>query len=269
MQYAVWGKRPAQGWPPLSLPPAKHTNHRHRCQPCPFLLQVPRSLNVLDQVAAALNPTCTILNLRRCACLTFPIRACRASTSPSSPEMAAADITADFSQRNEGGPSGASTSLFSKFARSPSRKHKPRPSSESIDAAAIATAKAARIRARPPAQRGTTAPDGAVTLNSVHASAGSGEVRPRKASDGAPVLLQSSETHTAMFGVPALNAADLAQNPQYKIIHNDIPKVPPIMGAGVYNPVVTVSLANPNTLYQHIHDMSSKRMATLEYMRKA
>jgi hypothetical protein len=72
-----------------------------------------------------------------------------------------------------------------------------------------------------------------------------------------------------MFAVPSLSAADLGVDSQYKYVRNDVPKVPPIHGAVAYNPTIAAALANPNSLYQSIHDMSSKRMATLDYMRKA
>lgn len=179
--------------------------------------------------------------------------------------MASAEVMAEFRERNDAGASGTSNSLFSKFARSPSRKHKPRPSSESIDTIAAATIKASKIRARPPVQRGTTAPDSQLTLNTIAQGV---EAPPRKASEGAlHAASQASDPHNNMYAVPSLIASDLGL--QYKYVQSDVPKVPPINGAVAYNPVVAVSLTNPNTLYQHIHDMSSKRMATLDYMRKA
>ena len=173
--------------------------------------------------------------------------------------MASAAVMADSSRERNEAPSN---SLFSKFARSPSRKHKPRPSSDSIDAVAIGTIKAPKPRARPPLQRGTTAPDGTSTLNTI----AQGEVAPsRKASDGALAISQSSDGNM-MYAVPALSASDLG--PQFKYVPNDVPKVPPINGGMAYNPTVALA-TNPNALFQHIHDMSSKRMATLDYMRKA
>lgn len=156
----------------------------------------------------------------------------------------------------------ASNSLFSKFARSPSRKHKPRPSSESIDAVAAATIKASKTRPRPALQRGTTAPDGPTTLNTI----AQGEVAAsRKASDGALAVSQSTDS-SMMYAVPSLSASDLG--PQFKYVQNDVPKIPPIKGGMVYNPLPAIS-TNPNALFQHIHDMSSKRVATLDYMRRA
>jgi hypothetical protein len=156
----------------------------------------------------------------------------------------------------------ASNSLFSKFARSPSRKHKPRPSSDSIDVAA-ATIKTTKPRVRPGLQRGITSPDTPSTLNTI----AQGElVLQRKASDGAATILQSKD-NLNMYAIPSLGASELGS--QYKYTQSDVPKVPPIHGAIAYNPTVAVSLTNPNALFQHIHDMSSKRMATLDYMRKA
>jgi hypothetical protein len=178
---------------------------------------------------------------------------------------------ADFVQRNDTGPAsgtattaGTANSLFSKFARSPSRKHKPRPSSESIDASVAGPVKAAAPRTRPGPQRVTTAPDGVSTVNSLAQA----ELGRRKASDAAGSLQQVNETKSTMFVVPSLGAAELG-TPAYKFVANDIPKVPPLHGGAAYNPMVAITALNPNTLYQHIHDMSSKRVATLDYMRKA
>lgn len=166
--------------------------------------------------------------------------------------------------------SGTSNSLFSKFGRSPSRKHKPRPSSESIDPASTAAIKASKSRARPAPQRGTTAPDGVVTLSGVGQAAGRSEGGIRKPSDGSSTLVSPIEKSGAMFAVPSLTAAELSQDPQYKFVRSDVPKVPPINGGLAYNPIISAAaISNPNSLYQSIHDMSSKRMATLDYMRKA
>jgi hypothetical protein len=174
---------------------------------------------------------------------------------------------ADFTQRNDTSATTAGTanSLFSKFARSPSRKHKPRPSSESIDASVAAPLKAAASRTRPGVQRVTTAPDGVSTVNSLAQA----EIGRRKASDAAGGLQQVKEAQSSMFVVPSLGAAELGTPLHYKIVSNDIPKVPPLHGGAAYNPMVALTALNPNTLYQHIHDMSSKRVATLDYMRKA
>jgi hypothetical protein len=196
--------------------------------------------------------------------LTFPFAA-RSSLAMASgwalhvPTPTAEGLSHDPKERID----ATSNSLFSKFGRSPSRKHKPRPSSDSIDAVAAATIKSSKAKARPPIQRGITAPDGASTLNTI----AQGEVAlPRKASDGAGAIAQANDSHN-MYAVPSLTANDLGT--QYKFVQSDVPKVPPINGAVAYNPTVAVSLANPNALFQHIHDMSSKRMATLDYMRKA
>lgn len=175
--------------------------------------------------------------------------------------MASAEVMAEFNPPNT---SGASNSLFSKFGRSPSRKHQSRPSSDSIDPASAAAIKASKSRARPGGpHRGTTAPDGVVTLGSIRQSGN------RKPSDGSSTLISPVEKSGAMFAVPSLTAAELSHDPAYKFVRSDVPKVPPIHGAVAYNPTIAASLANPNSLYQSIHDMSSKRMATLDYMRKA
>lgn len=72
-----------------------------------------------------------------------------------------------------------------------------------------------------------------------------------------------------MFANVPLTTTTSGPESQYNYVRSDVPKMPPINGGLVYNPAVAVASSNPNTLYQHIHDMSSKRIATLDYMRKA
>lgn len=178
---------------------------------------------------------------------------------------AATEVMAEFNPANT---SGSSNSLFSKFARSPSRKHKPRPSSESIDPVSVAAAKASKAKARPGLQRGTTAPDGISTVS----NASRGEPISRKISNGSSSLVPPSEKSATMYAVPALSAGELSQDTHYRFVRSDVPKVPPIHGGLAYNPTLAVAdsgLSNPNTLYQNIYNHSTKRMATLDYMRKA
>lgn len=85
-----------------------------------------------------------------------------------------------------------------------------------------------------------------------------------------------------MFVSVSAVAASEPSAPRYKTMPvvpsaanwgNGVPDVPAISGshliANAAHIPVTSQSANPNTIYQHIHDMSSKRIATLDYMRKA
>lgn len=71
--------------------------------------------------------------------------------------------------------------------------------------------------------------------------------------------------------------AETVRRPDVKIVKpkEEVPEMPSLNGAQLaMNPMLAAAhmgqiLNNPNTLYQHIHDMSSKRIATLDYMRKA
>ena len=164
--------------------------------------------------------------------------------------------------------SASSNSLFSKFGRSPSRRHKSRPSSDTIDPSVAAAVRASKIRARPSVQRGTTEPNAVATLNSAAQAGGRTGIAGRKTSDGSSTLLSPVDKPGAMFAVPSLSASELSSDTQYRYVRSEVPKVPPIHGALAYNPSIT-ALTNPNSLHQNIRDMSNKRMATLDYMRKA
>jgi hypothetical protein len=171
-------------------------------------------------------------------------------------------------QASEKGASG----LLSKFARSPSRRHKPRPSSESIEPVVPnPPSKPTRVRPRPGVQRTTTAPDAPVTLNAIKAELSEQE------SDAKGQTPTDGKTN---MEISSLFLAETVRRPEIKIAHQakrkeEIPEVPSLNGAQLaIHPMAAAMqmgqiLNNPNTLYQHIHDMSSKRIATLDYMRKA
>ena len=201
--------------------------------------------------------------------------------------MASADVEQPPSAHRD--VSGGS-SLLSKFARSPSRKHKLRPSSESIHNDvilnnAVAAGKPTRHRPRPGNQRTNTTPDAPLTLNSFKV-----EPAGRKdsnATDSTEVASPDSERD--MYTVTTIPLSEAVRPPKFVVKKPDtmpdkatekkpdgtsIPEVPIInsqmLAVNPYLASVGVHNApNPNTLYQHIHDMSSKRIATLDYMRKA
>lgn len=172
--------------------------------------------------------------------------------------------------------SAASNNLLAKFARSPSRKHRARPSSERIDATASAPAsKPNRVLPRPGPHRTVTSPDANVSLNAIKADVQGG-------SQANSTEHRSGEGTSNMFASMSALATPEPGAPRYKTMPvvpsaanwgNGVPDVPAINGShlvanAAHIPVNSQS-ANPNTIYQHIHDMSSKRIATLDYMRKA
>ena len=160
-----------------------------------------------------------------------------------------------------------SSGLLSKFSRSPSRKHKQRPSSESIEAIVpVPTSKPTRSRPRPGPHRTTTAPDGPTSLNAIK------ELPPPPSNVKAHTPVEENMEH-AGFAL-----AGAVRQPVFKTVKktDDVPEVPSLNGAQFAHsaawsipPPQAGQQSNPNTLFQHMHDLSSKRIATLEYMRKA
>ena len=165
-------------------------------------------------------------------------------------------------------PKDAVTGLLSKFTRSPSRKHRPRPSSESIDSITpIAASKPTRVRPRPGPHRTTTAPDAPVTLSGIkELPQMTGDVKERTPVEGS-------------MDIAGFALADAVRQPTFKAVKkkekekDEVPDVPTLNAQQSHN--ISVAMAqmgiqnNPNTLFRHIHDMSNKRIATLDYMRKA
>ena len=154
--------------------------------------------------------------------------------------------------------------LLAKFARSPSRKHKARPSSESIESVVpVPATKPTRVRPRPGPHRTTTAPDAPVTLNGVK------ELPPQ------PVDAKAQTATEGNMDIAAFALSDAVRPPTFKSVkrRDEVPDMPAFNGAQIaQHAAITAQFGlqnNPNTMYQHIHDMSSKRIATLEYMRKA
>ncbi len=157
-----------------------------------------------------------------------------------------------------------SRGLLSTFTRSPSRKHKPRPSSESIESVVpVPASRPTRVRPRPGPHRTTTAPDASVTLNGIK------ELPPQPGDARAQTPVEGN------MDVTAFALADAIRPPAFKSMKrkDEVPDMPSLNGAQLaQNVAITAQFGlqnNPNTMYQHIHDMSSKRIATLEYMRKA
>lgn len=174
--------------------------------------------------------------------------------------MASIETVTQLEQRDAGSSHGG---LLAKITRSPSRRHKPNASqgsSGSTDATIPAGGSAAhRNRSRPAFQRNPTAPGGPVTLNPNKAEL----IRTHSDDSSSKMLASMTAVPFTVAPVPSKSAGPAT----------GFPNVPPVNGASLgiqgAQSSTTASLPNPNVLYQHIHDMSNKRIATLDYMRKA
>jgi hypothetical protein len=115
-----------------------------------------------------------------------------------------------------------------------------------------------------------------VTLNSIKAEL-AGPRQERKESNATETTLGSPDSDGKMYAVSGglIYSPPLAYTYTVKKPGNNastVPEVPSINGALAMNatpPNPATTPINPNALHQHIHDMSSKRIATLDYMRKA
>jgi hypothetical protein len=170
-------------------------------------------------------------------------------------------------------PPASSSGLLAKFTRSPSRKHRPRPSSDSIDnTAPVPTPKVSY--SRPGLSRATTAPDGAAHWTGP-------KQQPPRVGD-ARERTTPANGNMDVFGTAL---ADAVRQPSFKVVkkkeettarkRDDVPELPVLNPLGTHLAQSIATSAqngmqnNPKALFQHIHDMSSKRIATLDYMRKA
>ncbi|KIX04988.1 uncharacterized protein Z518_05860 [Rhinocladiella mackenziei CBS 650.93] len=189
-----------------------------------------------------------------------------------------------ISSTNSGGTAGG---FLSKITRSPSRRHKPLGSNDSIDATLSAAAGSPPPRPRPGRigyQRTTTAPAAPVTLNAIKA-----DLVARTNSD-----ISGLTTADNMIPLPSHLLSDKpnARTPLHKVPSNggggtsnqktannstsavpadmDVPSALALNGMllSTSGPAISNS-ASTATLYAHIQEMTNKRIATLDYLRKA
>jgi hypothetical protein len=154
-------------------------------------------------------------------------------------------------------PPSATSALFSKFTRSPSRRHRPRPSSDSIEEPPAPPSKPTKQRPRPGLQRTTTDSAAPAALNGIRE-------HPKKDDAKSPIEGKMDVSGFALAGA--------VRQPTFKVAEkkskDEVPDVPSINGAALEK-TNSAQMSSVGTPYQHIHEMSSKRMATLDYMRKA
>lgn len=189
------------------------------------------------------------------------------------------------------------TSFFSKITRSPSKRHKPLGSNDSIDTtlnAPTTSSAASRSRSRQPFSRTTTAPAAPPSLNSLKP-----DVISRTTSDVTGTATSSSSEPPNMFmvinplAVPAApNSGNTLRTPNSRTTtHDDQSRLPTPNGIhGVAEGFKAVPgdadipsalalngmlgngaghYSSTSLLHAHLQEMTNKRIATLEYLRKA
>ena len=186
-----------------------------------------------------------------------------------------------ISSTNSGG--GAS-GFLSKITRSPSRRHKPLGSNGSIDATlSVAGSTPPRPRARPGYPRTTTAPAAPVTLNSIKADI---------VARNSDVTGASTAPSPNMFTIPIhpdaplVSRTPLQKSPSdpntsdgvnikpaiadgFKAVPTEMDVPNALAMNGMLSSSAAAALANTSALHAHIQEMTTKRIATLDYLRKA
>ncbi|KIV88930.1 hypothetical protein PV10_08557 [Exophiala mesophila] len=186
------------------------------------------------------------------------------------------------------------TSFFSKITRSPSKRHKPLGSNNSIDTTLNAPASASRSRSRQPFSRTPTAPAAPSSISSSKP-----DVITRTTSDVTGTSTPSSSESPNMFMVvnpvalPAPpNSGNTLRNPLPRTTtHDDQSRLPTPTGnhgigegfkavpgdadvpsALALNGMLTngsAQYSSTSLLHAHLQEMTNKRIATLDYLRKA
>ncbi|ETI22208.1 hypothetical protein G647_06281 [Cladophialophora carrionii CBS 160.54] len=197
-----------------------------------------------------------------------------------------------ISSSNSGGAAaggGGATGFLSKIARSPSRRHKPLGSNGSLDGASSTPP---RPRPRPAYTRTATAPPAPISLNAIKSdlvtrttsdvsssATGNNKMLPLPAGNLVPVY-NTSGTHRAPLhkinsNVSTGDDGSGAHTTQKKEKETREPDVASALALNGMLPTSQASLAaassQPSTsaLYVHIQEMAHKRVATLDYLRRA
>jgi len=167
---------------------------------------------------------------------------------------------------------GGAAGFLSKITRSPSRRHKPLGSNSSIDATLSPPRPG---QPRPGYQRTTTAPAAPITLNSIKA-----DIVSRTNSD---VTNPTTSDNMALpLPVPLLtNGSTNGRAPLQRVTSNYTTNEPSataksevdVASALALNGMLSASAVsggtNSSALYSHIQELANKRIATLDYLRKA
>jgi hypothetical protein len=186
---------------------------------------------------------------------------------------ASASAGSGHSQRDVASPGGFLFKASNSFRRSPSKKHKWQPSDHmpAVDGTLLDLQKQTAPSGRPTAtqyrpgfNRAPSAPVATQTLKTAAINANKDEQMPHSATEATVTSAPfangvkrepTSNLSKSMSAPPMGDDMNFATGPQ------GLPPTPA--------PPVVMGTQNPNAIYQHIHDMASKRISTLDYIRKA
>jgi hypothetical protein len=181
-----------------------------------------------------------------------------------------------ISSTNSGG--GAS-GFLSKITRSPSRRHKPLGSNGSIDATlSVAGSTPPRPRPRPGYPRTTTAPAAPVTLNAIKADIAvrnSDVTGAAMASSQMLFPIDSTATRTPLQKSPSEPNTSNGANGKsaiadgFKAVQSDMDVASALAMNGMLSSGAATAIANTSAQHAHIQELTTKRIATLDYLRKA
>lgn len=176
-----------------------------------------------------------------------------------------ASADSDHGQKDTTSSGGFLFKASDSFRRSPSKKYIPQPSDQmhALDATVIELQKSGAPSTRPTAtqskpgfNRAPSAPT-IQTLKTATINASKDEQTPHSA------------TETTMTSAPFANGAKREPTSNLSKSMSAPSTVDDTTSTAGPAPPVGIGNQNPNAIYQHIHDMASKRISTLDYMRKA
>ncbi|KAJ9636561.1 uncharacterized protein PV06_10067 [Exophiala oligosperma] len=167
---------------------------------------------------------------------------------------------------------GGAAGFLSKLTRSPSRRHKPFGSNNSIDATLSPPHSAPP---RPGFQRTTTAPAAPTTLNSIKADSVPGrnsDVSGQASGDNMalplPVPLLTNGTVSGRAPLQRVSSKD-PSNETPATAKGELDVASALAINGMLPTAVVSGGTNTSAVYTHIQEMANKRIATLDYLRKA
>ena len=180
--------------------------------------------------------------------------------------MVSSDIMIGMTSQ-DAGPS-SSAALLPRLVKSPPRRHKSRhsrASSGSLDAiipGPVNVASPNRTRPRPGFQRTITAPAAPLTLSAAEAEDDVGSrLAPPTAATMTTAAIPHSLVGNSLSPPNGSSAGAGATVPMIMSVNGVVPSTQLGLSSGQSQP--------PTNLYQQVQEMSRKRIATLDYLRKA
>jgi hypothetical protein len=184
-----------------------------------------------------------------------------------------ASANSEHGQKDTTSSGGFLFKASNSFRRSPSKKLKPQPSDQmpALDAPVLEPPKQSAPSTRPTAtqskpgfNRAPSAPATVQTLKTATINPSKDEQMPHSATEA---TMTSAPFANGVKREPTSNLSKSVSAPPTVDDMNSTAG-PQGLSPNPAPPVVTGN-QNPNAIYQHIHDMASKRISTLDYMRKA